>query len=74
MNFDGAAKGNLGKAGSGYIIRDSSGNCKAIALRTIKSATNNEVELEALESGLDLSDRFGLHPLDFRGRLPICHK
>ncbi|XP_059076603.1 uncharacterized protein LOC131875903 [Cryptomeria japonica] len=57
LNFDGASKGNPGESGIGAIIRDEQGNILQGLFGGIGVATNNEVEICALEAGLCLCIR-----------------
>lgn len=53
FNIDGASKGNPGLAGYGGVLRDNSGCILLIFHCHFKKATNNMVELMALEQCLD---------------------
>ncbi|GLJ53858.1 hypothetical protein SUGI_1150030 [Cryptomeria japonica] len=54
MNFDGATKGNLGRASVGCLIRDEQGQCVgALAMNLVKT-THNEAKLATLMLGLKL--------------------
>ncbi|GLJ40700.1 hypothetical protein SUGI_0840690 [Cryptomeria japonica] len=57
LNFDGANKGNQGDEVFGAIIRDHTWRIILVVMGFMRFTTNNEVELEALESGLDLRFR-----------------
>ena len=52
VNIDGAFKGNPGLAGFGGVIRDEQGQIKEIFHGHLGKATNNMVELMALEKCL----------------------
>ena len=59
LNFDGAAKGNLGWAGIGGAIRDTRGTILRIYWRSIGENTNNVAKLKALLAGLDMAQTHG---------------
>jgi len=67
LNFDGAFKGNLGKAGYGGVFRDH----KVIPLLTFIGSigwiTNNSAELEGLWQGLLLAQLNGFFQLLIEG-------
>lgn len=67
LNFDGASKGNPGKAGYGEVIRDHMGNPQCIYLGSIGWDTNNSAELEGLWRGLKLAQKNGFFPLIVEG-------
>ena len=52
LNIDGAAKGNLGPAGYGGVIRNSEGIILSLFWGSIGSNTNNMVELEGVINDL----------------------
>ncbi|KAH9288490.1 hypothetical protein KI387_032607, partial [Taxus chinensis] len=54
LNFDGAARGNLGASGAGCLIRNSLGQVVKAASFKLKDDSCNFVELQALSKGLDL--------------------
>ncbi|GLJ45907.1 hypothetical protein SUGI_0966430 [Cryptomeria japonica] len=54
LNFDGASRGNLGKAGYGVVIRDENGSFIQVVYGRIEDTTNNEAEIRALEAGLEM--------------------
>jgi len=54
FNIDGDSKGNLGTAGYGGVLRDEQGNVLCISHSHLGKATNNMVELMAMEQCLDL--------------------
>ncbi|XP_059066316.1 uncharacterized protein LOC131857639 [Cryptomeria japonica] len=60
LNFDSASKGNPGESGIGAIIWDEQGNILHGLFGGIGVATNNEVEIHALEAGLRLCVRQGI--------------
>ncbi|XP_057815560.2 uncharacterized protein LOC131029183 [Cryptomeria japonica] len=72
LNFDGAAKGNPGQAGTGCIIRDHNGDCVWAISRKIGSDTNNEVEMEAITMGLQLCRAKGIGNIDIEGDSQLC--
>jgi len=67
LNFDGASKGNPGKAGSGGAFRDHTGKPLLIFLGLICWDTNNSVELEWLWQGLLLAQHHSFFPLIIEG-------
>ena len=67
LNFDGAARGNLGAARIGCIINDDTGNWVAKKAMTITPTSNNLVELEALDKGLHLCHDLGLTKVIIEG-------
>ena len=52
LNFDGASKGNPGKAGFGGTIRNYQGNINIIFYGNLGFNSNNAVELDGLIAGL----------------------
>lgn len=54
VNIDGASKGNTGLVGFGGVIRDEQGKIKEIFHGHLGTATNNMVELMALEQCLEI--------------------
>ena len=60
-NIDGASKGNPGMAGYGGVIRAEKGFIKAIFHSHLGKATNNMVELMALEQCLEILMDSNLH-------------
>ncbi|GLJ44584.1 hypothetical protein SUGI_0937060 [Cryptomeria japonica] len=52
LNFDGASRGNLGWSGVGIIIRNTVGEVVRVISGPIGVATNNVVEIYALEARL----------------------
>lgn len=67
LNFDGASKGNPGKAGFGGIFRDHKGSPLLIYLGNIGWDTNNSAELEGLWQGLLIAQHHGFQPLEIEG-------
>lgn len=67
LNFDGASKGNLGKAGFGGIFRDHKGAPLLTFIGSNGWDTNNSVELEGLWQGLLLAQTHGFFPLMIEG-------
>ena len=67
LNFDGAARGNLGSAGIGCIINDKDGRWVAKLASPLPPITNNVAELEALEKGLLLCHKLGLSRIFIEG-------
>jgi len=67
LNFDGASKGNPGKAGYGGIFRDRRGTPLLTFTGSIGWDTNNSTELEGLWQGLLLTQLHGFSPLIIEG-------
>eukprot|EP00253_Pinus_taeda_P017843 PITA_17843 len=67
LNFDGASKGNPGKAGFGGIIRNHKGNDIQVYFGNIGWDTNNSAELEGLWQGLLVARSQNLQPLIVEG-------
>lgn len=67
LNFDGASKGNLGKAGFGGIFRNHKGNVLQTFMGSIGWDTNNSVELEGILQGLLLAKNNRFFPLIIEG-------
>lgn len=63
LNIDGAARGNLGSTGIRCIINNDTGKWIVKKAMAISPTSNNLVELEALEEGLNLSLQLGLSNL-----------
>ena len=57
LNFDGASKGNPGKARIGCIIRSDSSQWLIKRAKPLGIASNNIAKLEALQEGLQLGLR-----------------
>lgn len=62
LYVDGAARGNPGPAGIGWVVLDSGGIVDEGG-EFIGRATNNEAEYAALERGLEVADRIGFDEL-----------
>ena len=54
LNFDGAAKGNMGPTGFGGSIRNVEGEIMGVCWGYIGENTNNVDELKGLQAGLNL--------------------
>lgn len=54
LNFDGASRGNLGRAGLGCCLHNSNGVEVAFMALLCGSCTNNVVEMQALDVGINL--------------------
>ena len=67
LNFDGACRGNPGKAGIGCIIRDEYGNRLAERSKPLEKVSNNIAELEAVAEGINLSIKFKIKKLMIEG-------
>lgn len=67
LNFDGASKGNPGKAGYGGVFRNHKGSPQCIFMGSIGWDTNNSAELEGLWHGLKLAHERNLFPLIIEG-------
>ena len=52
LNFDGSSKGNLGKAGYGFIVRNSTSEMMGSGYGFMGHDTNNAAEIEGLLHGL----------------------
>ena len=55
MNYDGAAKGNLGAAGFSGAFKDAVGEIMWVYARNLGAATNNVAELQDLEHDLAIA-------------------
>ena len=67
LNFDGAARGNLGIAGVGCILNDEKGRWVAKLAAPLPPVSNNMAELEALEKGLQLCHKLRLPKIHIEG-------
>ena len=67
LNFDGASKGNLGRAGYGGIFRTSLGQVHLIFFGCLGWDTNNSVELEGLWQGFNLIHLYNFSPTIVEG-------
>ena len=67
LNFDGASRGNPGKAGIGCIIRDEYGNRLVERSKPLAKVTNNMAELEAVKEGINLSIKLKIKKLMIEG-------
>lgn len=67
LNFDGAAKGNLGEAGTRGIFRDNRGRTLIIYVMDCGNATINDAELHALKKGLEIAIREKYQKLQVEG-------
>lgn len=67
LNFDGASKGNLGKAGYVGIFRNHAGKPQLIYFGNIGWDTNNSAKTEGLWRGLLLARTHNYHPLEVEG-------
>ena len=67
LNFDGVAQGNPGISGIGCIINDDHGKWIAKVAAPLPPSSNNIVELEALERGLQLCENLRLSKIIVEG-------
>jgi len=67
LNFDGASKGNPGKARYGGVFRDHHGNPQLIYMGSKGWDTNNLAELEGVWRGLTLAQERVIFPLNIEG-------
>ena len=67
LNFDGASKGNPGKAGYGGAIKYHNGNITLLFYGSIGLESNNVVELEGMVVGLIITNKMNLLPLIMEG-------
>ena len=67
LNFDGASKGNPGKAGYGGVFRDHYGIPQLIFLGSKGWDSNNSAEFEGLWQGLTLAQDKSFFPLIIEG-------
>jgi len=63
LNFDGAAKGNLGEEGIGGILMDDRGRALWVYMMDFGNASNNEVEFHALNRGIEIAIQEGYQKL-----------
>jgi len=59
LNFDGASKGNPGKASARGVIRESGGKIICLYAVSMGNTTNNATEFGELEHGLEILIREG---------------
>ncbi|CAH8267327.1 unnamed protein product [Arabidopsis lyrata] len=59
IEFDGASKGNPGRAGSGAVLRDSDGTVIASYREGLGTATSNQAEYRGLNRGLEAAREKG---------------
>ena len=67
LNFDGASKGNPGRAGFGGILRNALGQAVWVFFGYIGQDTNNSAELEGLLHGFQLAREKQVFPLFVEG-------
>jgi len=67
LNFDGASKGNPGKAIHGGIFRDHKGQPLLVYFGSIGWDTNNSAKLEGLWQGMNLAHQHNFHPIIIEG-------
>jgi len=71
LNFDGASKGNSGKAGYGGIYRNHEGQPFLSFFGSIGWDTNNSAELEGLCLGMKLANQHNFYPILIEGDTQI---
>ena len=71
LNFDGASKGNLGRAGFGGAIRNNQGNIINLFYGNSGFNSNNAAELDGLIARLTLVKQKGLFPVIVEGDFAI---
>ncbi|GLJ53797.1 hypothetical protein SUGI_1148150 [Cryptomeria japonica] len=67
LNFDGASKGNLGRARFGALIRNDCGRIICSVAGPYGTTSNNEVELKGLEEGLAMCVEKGMEKVIIEG-------
>lgn len=67
LKFDGASKGNPGKAGAGAVLMDQDGRVVSRISEGLGFATNNEAEYRALILGLKRADELGFKSIEVHG-------
>jgi ribonuclease HI len=67
LNFDGASRGNPGKSGAGFILRNHLGHWVAKKATTLGVTTNNLAELEAVSEGLTFCNKNKIPKLIIEG-------
>ena len=67
LNFDGASRGNTGAARIGFILRKHSGDWILKRAKSLGIATNNIVELEAINEGLTFYNKLKIKKLIIEG-------
>ena len=70
-NFDGASKGNPGKARFGGIFRNHEGQPLLLYFGSIGWDTNNSAELEGLWQGMQVADQHNFYPILIEGDTQI---
>ena len=71
LNFIGAAKGNLGTAGFGGVIRDSQGRIFSLYWGVLGSGSNNLAELDGLLNRVTWAIQNRKTPLLIEGELMV---
>ena len=71
LNFDGASKGNLGKAGYGGIFGNHEGQPLLSFFGSIGWDMNNSAELEGLWKVMKLADQHNFYPILIEGDTQI---
>ncbi|KAK0585451.1 hypothetical protein LWI29_028730 [Acer saccharum] len=67
IEYDGASKGNPGRAGAGVVLRDDSGNVVVRAREGLGSTTNNVAEYRALNRGMKTALEHGYTNVRVKG-------
>lgn len=67
LNFDGASKGNPGKARHGGIFKDQEGRPLLVYFGSIGWDMNNSTELEGLWQGMNIAHQHNFHPIIIKG-------
>ncbi|GLJ43766.1 hypothetical protein SUGI_0911140, partial [Cryptomeria japonica] len=67
LNFDGASKGNPGRSGEGYVLRDWCGCIIKAACCRIPNGFNNITEARALLHGVKLAFHLGIEKIHIEG-------
>ncbi|KAL5740177.1 hypothetical protein ACOSP7_029058 [Xanthoceras sorbifolium] len=74
IEYDGASKGNPGRAGAGVVLRDESGSVVMRAREGVGSATNNVAEYRALNRGMKTAIEHGYTDVRVRGDSQLVSK
>ncbi|XP_020249517.1 putative carbonic anhydrase 2 [Asparagus officinalis] len=74
LEFDGASKGNPGRAGGGAVLKSEDGTVITRMRQGLGTATNNDAEYESLKSGLKIARDMGYDKIHVKGDSKLVYK